>query len=80
MPCEYLKIDPQPWCEHEWRAKGWTTIIEPPIAHSVCFKCRTFKHVSQRLEWPGLPTKEEETRYSKEWMYPDNWDWEKEKG
>ena len=73
-----LETDPNPDCEHDWLGIGWTTICEPPIFHSACFECRTFKHVQDpggRGE-PGVRTEHavEHVFYSKVWISgPWNW-------
>lgn len=68
-------------CDHEWCGLGWTTICEPPIAHSVCFKCRTFKHVKdpggEVGKAYGDPDAVETVTYSDEWKQGP-WDWARE--
>lgn len=78
---EKCDTDPNPECEHRWLALGWTTICEPPIAHSVCFKCQTFKHVQdpggEVGRAYGHPDAVEKTWYTNQWAH-GNWDWERE--
>ena len=76
-----MTTDPHPECSHEWRHVGWTTICEPPIAHSVCFKCRTFKHVrdpgGETARAYGDANGKESITFALEWKIGP-WDWERE--
>ena len=69
--------DPHPECQHAWLGIGATTICDPPISHSVCFSCRTFRHQAHGY----MPGEVGEPPW-----YTDDvkhmgiiWDWEEEK-
>lgn len=71
--------DPHAECEHIWYGLGMTTICEPPIAHAVCFDCRTFRHRKLELVDPRgkIETTPERIWYTMRWT-AGPWDWQRE--
>lgn len=73
---ERLAADPHPECEHFWVGQGTTTICDPPIFHTVCPICRTFRAMSPPYDpaedrspagdWTGW-----KINYSLEWFSPE---------
>ena len=62
-------------CNHEWVSIGCSTVCDPPVFHSACGKCRTFRHQKFYDDRDGADKdgKISDEWFDKEWFGP--WDW-----